>query len=302
MKWLSVFLVLILIWWNTLASAQEALNPKIRFLSDSVKVGQPVQLSLQVAYPYSRRILLPDTNHNFEPFELQRKDFFSTRTRNGISRDCVIYTLSTFQLDTIQHIQLPVYEFAAVDSVVHLSNFDSVFLVKQLSPKDLANPKFKSDLAYENVPKSINYPYLLLGFGVVVLLLVGINLFFNRPIQRFIYLIVENRRHKAFLKQFARIQSQMERSLSTDKMDQLLVAWKKYIQRVNGKPFTTFTSTEISHVLPDPALKQALSEIDRWIYGGIEMPDWRNRVESLKGISVLMFLQKKEAIRSGKFE
>lgn len=293
---------LILLWGTHLLTAQEALTPRVHFLADSVKVGQPVQLLLQVDYPFSRRILLPDTNHNFAPFELQRKDYFSTRTRNGISRDCVLYTLATFQIEINQRIQLPVYEFDASDSIVHLSNQDSIFLIQKLAPKDLERPIFEADLTYQNVARPINYPYLLLGFGIVILLLVAINFFFNRPIQRFIYLIVENRRHKAFLKQFERIQSQMERNLTTKTMDQLLVAWRKYIQRVDGKPFTTFTTTEISQVLPDPALKNALSEIDRWIYGGIEMTDWKVQVESLKAISILMFFKKKDAIRSGKFE
>lgn len=282
--------------------AQDLLYPKLRFLADSVKIGQPVLLELKVDYPFSRRVLLPDTNHSFAPFELQRKDYFPTRTRNGISRDCVLYTLSTFEIEPIQRVQLPVYEFDEADSIVHLSNPDSVFLIVKLVPKDLEKPDFKADLQYQNVARPINYPYLFIGFGVVVLLLIGVNFFFNRPIQRFIYLIVENRRHKAFLKQFERIYAQMERKLTTESMDQLLVAWRKYIQRVDGKPFTTFTTTEISQVLPDPALKNALSEIDRWIYGGIEMADWKVEVESLRGISVLMFLQKKEAIRSGKFE
>lgn len=278
------------------------LVPVARFFADSVVIGQPVKLSLTVQYESQRRILLPDTSHSFAPFELLHKEFFPTRTLGGISRDCVLYSVATFDLDSVQQIQLPVYEFISGDSLVYPSNPASLRVLTRLPAAEIQKPVFRSETGYLAVPKSVNYPFLLLGLGAVVLILFGINVLFNRPIQRFIYQVIENRRHQAFLRQFDRIKTLLERNLTTKEFEQLLVLWKRYIQRVDGKPFTTFTSTEISQVIPDSNLRKALSEIDRWIYGGLEMSDWRRHVESLKEVSVKMFLQKKEAIRSGKLE
>ena len=43
---------------------------------------------------------------------------------------------------------------------------------------------------------------------------------------------------------------------------------KKYIERIEKKPFTTYTSTEIAHNLKNENLKKNLQNIDGAIYGG----------------------------------
>jgi hypothetical protein len=163
-------------------------------------------------------------------------------------------------------------------------------------------PVFETALSPVPVARSINYPYIIIGASAIILLVLIVNFFFDRPIQKFIYLFLEARRHKAYLNQFEKINARMENVLTVDAVEKLLVTWKKYLQRVNEHPYTSFTSREIYQVLPDPVLRDALMEIDRWIYGGLDMKDWRSNFAYLKEISIQFYQKKREAIRNGKFE
>jgi hypothetical protein len=92
----------------------------------------------------------------------------------------------------------------------------------------------------------------------------------------------------------------LEKDLSIQKMEALIVLWKRYLQRLDGQPFLSYTSMEIVRVLPDPKLKNALQEVDRWIYGGMEMKELQNCISILQEKSLAMYELKREQIRNGK--
>ncbi len=273
-----------------------------RFSRDTIQIGEPVLYSLSVYYPYSSQVVFPDTGYSFGTFELWKREFFPTRTIGEISRDCVVFHLATFSLDPVQAIRIPVFERVGEDTIYHFPTDALVHLKPVFSGNLPSNPVVQTEVSPLPVPKRVNYPYILIGLGVVTILILLINIFFDRPIQKFIYLFLEGRRHEAFNRQFEKLHQQMEQGLSVDVMENLLITWKKYLQRVDGKPYTTFTSREIFQVLPDAALRDYLQEIDRWIYGGLEMKDFRLNVSYLKQVALMLYQQKREAIRNGKFE
>jgi len=277
-------------------------KPIAAFSSDTIQIGEPVRLSLSVRYPSHLQILLPDTNEMFSTFELRRKEFFPTRTIGETSRDCVVYELATFNLDPVQTISLPVLEFSQQDSIRKISNEARVFVKQSFEGALPKNPVVQSDLTPVPIPTRVNYPYILIGMGIVILLILVVNFFFDRPIQKFIYLFLERRRHEAFIKQHDKIRVLLDSNLNIDNIESLLNVWKKYIQRVDGNPYTSLTSMEIFKILPDSVLKDVLQEIDRWIYGGIEMKDYRFNIDYVKQVAVQLYQNKREAIRNGKFE
>jgi len=281
---------------------QELLKPVARFNKDSAKVGEPIKLSLSVNYKSSLRILFPDTNFQFSPFEILKKEFYPTKTIGEISRDCVVYELTTFDLETVQRIKLPVFQFSGNDSTGWYSNEASLHILQKFIGNLPEKPVFEQDLSLVNVARRINYPYILIGMAAILILILLINFFFDRPIQKFIYMFLEKRRHISYLKVYDKNYKQLESTLSVENVETLLVNWRKYIQRVDGQPYTSFTSMEIFKVLPDKDLREVLQEVDRWIYGGIEMKDWRFNMDYVKQIAVQLYLKKRETIRNGKFE
>lgn len=303
MKSGKIFLLFVVVFQGRFAfSGLGQTNPKVHFSQDSIRIGQPVQLSVCFKYKSEKRILFPDTSHSFAPFELLKKEFFPTVSSNGTSKDSVLYILTTYLPDTIQTIQIPVYEFNGLDSTIWVSNAASLKVIPSFKGPLPEKPVIYQDLSPQNIPTRFNYPYLLLAIGIFLILVLGINFFFNRPIQRFLYLFIERRRNAAYLTQFQRLNSQLEKNLTTENFERLINLWKRYIQRVDGKPYTTYTSTEIFKVLPQAELKKSLQEIDRWIYGGVEMKDWRNNLEQIKEVSTQLYNKKRENIRGGIFE
>lgn len=278
------------------------LKPNAYFSQPKIQLGEQVQFVVTIRYPSERRILFPDSVHSFQPFELIKKDYFPTKTENGLSFDSVVYTLSTFIPDSVQTLSVPIVEFQANDSLSWFSPPASVHVQTQIQGKLPNPPVVYEELSPVHIPTRFNYPYLLIALGVFMVLVLAINYFFNRPIQRFIYLFIERRRNQAYISQFQRLQNQLEKNLSKEGFERLINLWKKYNQRVDGKPYTTFTSTEIFRILPEPSLKEALQDIDRWIYGGVEMKDWKRNLLTIKEISLQLYQNKREAIRNGKFD
>lgn len=275
---------------------------KASFSRDTIQIGEPVLYSLSVHYPFASQVVFPDTGYVFGSFELWKREFFPTRTIGALSRDCVVYHLATFSLDPIQMVRIPVFERVGEDTILHYPSESQVYLKSVFTGNLPTKPVVQTEISPLPVPKRVNYPYILIGLGVVTVLILLVNIFFDRPIQKFIFLFLERRRHSAFIRQFEKLSQQMEVGLSVEAMENLLITWKKYLQRVDGKPYTTFTSREIFQVLPDATLRDYLQEIDRWIYGGLEMKDFRSNVLYLKQIALMLYQQKREAIRNGKFE
>jgi hypothetical protein len=96
----------------------------------------------------------------------------------------------------------------------------------------------------------------------------------------------------------------MEQILENDQaipqMEAIIVLWKRYLQRVEGKPYLTYTSLEINRLLADQTLKKTLQEIDRWIYGGMPIENLSQCLRNLREKSVELYEKKRNSIRSGK--
>ncbi len=284
------------------AQEGDSLRPRAAFLTEKVKIGEPAELALFLYYPSAYQILFPDTNAGFGSFTLIGRSYFPTRTIGDLSRDCVVYKLAAFSDDTVQTVSLPVYRFAEGDSLVYYAPPARIRVENQIRGTLPAQPVFEESLSPLPVPRQINYPYILIGMGIVVALLLLLNLFFDRPVQKFFYLFLEQRRHQVFLRSFARLRARLAAKLSVEEMENLLVLWKKYIQRVDGKPYTSLTTQEIFNLLPDEKLRDVLRETDRWVYGGVEMEDYNRNISYVLEVSVRLYQKKREAIRNGKLE
>ena len=157
--------------------AQE-LVPKGVFLKDTVKIGEQVLYSLSITYPVDADVLFPDSLFNFSPFELNQKDYFFTSSNESISFDSAVYNLSTFEIDSVQFLNLPVFLLNNGDSLVLRSDLDSIVLghvVLQI-PDSLA---FIENTIYREISKEFNYPYLIAGLIIFTVLFILVYLIFS---------------------------------------------------------------------------------------------------------------------------
>src|SRR6187549_3906460 len=123
---LSVTFVFI---FSVITQAQEV---KVRagFFADSLEVGEETKFYLSATYPSKLTVLFPDSTFNFAPFEYEDKKYFATQTTDSISYDSVIYVLSTFEIEKVQTLSLPVYAITNSDSVEFNSNRDTIMLAE----------------------------------------------------------------------------------------------------------------------------------------------------------------------------
>lgn len=242
------------------------------FGKDSVKIGEPIPYFLSARYPQKTNILFPDSTFAFVPFEFQRKVFFPTRTKNGTSVDSVVYYLSTFEVDSIQRLSLPVFVIQKQDCTAVSANHDSVFVLQMVKhvPDSVATEKLalKTNTAYQKVSWLFNYPVMMIILGALLVLALLTWIIFGKRIRKYYRLKKLNRSHKQFVEQYSQAVGQLKVNFSPSNAESAVVLWKNYMEGLLAKPYPKLTSREILQTEKDERLGQSLSNIDRSIYGG----------------------------------
>lgn len=282
----------------TISSAQE-ISPFGKFLKDSVMVGEEVQYSLSVRYPLDRQIVFPDSTYNFEPFEFYSKRFFPTRIDSTHAFDSAVYTLSSFEVDLVQRLQAPVYLLNGNDSTIILANPDSVFL-KELVTMMPDSLNFKENVTYRAVNYAFNYPYLMIGMGILLILLIGTYFLFGNTIQKKIKLYRMRKAYENFSLEFDRGIHKIKKSETNAQLiEEILVTWKKYMEKLEDRPFTKYTSKEILKVGFEKELKTVLQTIDRSIYGAIGDEEMHKNFEALEDFTLERYQTKTKEVKHG---
>lgn len=254
------------------AAAAQAQTVRVtgRFLSDSLKIGLPTAFVLTARYPENVTVLFPDSAFAFAPFEFSKLTYFPTRTTGGESLDSVVYNITSFEIDDVQYLQLPVFLVNARDCTVWTSARDSIFLdelVHQVPDSVQASAlPLRVNTSYQLVNKLLNYPLLVVV--VVVIAIIGITaaLVFGKQIRRYFTRRHLMKRHARFLATFQAELENLEHHFSAQAAEACLVVWKIYMEQLLQFPVTKSTSREIVNQLADQALKPALTDIDRMIY------------------------------------
>ncbi len=283
------------------ATAQEIVV-RGRFLTDTVKIGEQVRYALSTHHTSSQSVVFPDSTYSFAPFEIQDKIYFPTRTRNNISYDSAVYTLSTFEIDSLQSLALPVYLIHPHDCTAVYALPDTVVL-KQLvgsippsvAAKDLP---LKTNADYLNVKWLLNYPLLLIIGGIFIFVLIVTWIIFGKRIRKYFALRRLTKNHFAFLDRFNRNMEKMRKEGSSVAAESILVIWKKYMEGLVSRPYTKLTTKEILRLVRDEKLRAALQRIDRMVYAGDGTPS-KEAFDELRLFSQDQFSKKSEEVRRG---
>jgi hypothetical protein len=252
-----------------------AQKPIGRFQTDSIELGRPIDYALSYHHNPSAEVFFPDTTYNFYPFEIIRRNIFQTLTTNGVSIDSVIYTLVTFEITKNQKLGLPIYLLSKRDCTTVYSLADSVFL-KEMIKSNVDSLQLKTDTKLLPLSQQVNYPKILtyiLGILGVVLIIYAL---FGRFIRKQYTLFLFSRRHVDFQANYKKF---TRSTLDDVTIGKALVLWKKHLEWLEKRPYTSYTTKEIVSRLPSERLEEALREVDSAIYGGIlstQMPSAMN--------------------------
>lgn len=255
----------------TLKSSAQELLPMGKFLSDSAKIGLPVQYTLSLRHPPEMQVVFPDSGYRFAPFELIHKQYFSTKTDSRGSIDSVVYTLTTFNIDPVQRLQLPVFLVHQRDCTAAYAAVDSVLLTQLIhqSPKFLAP---KANIQYVPVRETLDYKFILLVTTISGLTMLVLYLLFGQQIKRQYRLYRLWREHRSFVSSYEKLRRRVRQKKEASAIENTIVLWKEYMQELHEKPYSSYTTKEIIEVIPNPKLADSLQMADRAIYGNA-MPD-----------------------------
>jgi hypothetical protein len=252
--------------------------PEGQFLTDSIEIGRPFRFGFSFRHLPEVEVFFPDTTHDFSPFQVLSHEYFPTKTDARGSLDSAVYTLVSFEVAKTQVFKLPVWVMTARDCTAVYSLSDSIYLhelVKETSPT------LQTDTAIVPLGRKINFPFILLIFSISALIGVTVYLFLGESIKRQWRLYQLFSRNQDFSRAFNRLVRSLTSKDSIESIEKAIVLWKQYLQRLEQKPFATYTTKEITDNLPDQDLSIALREIDSVIYGGV-VASKTNTVESLE--------------------
>jgi hypothetical protein len=283
-------------------STAQSVTVRSGFVPDSVTIGDKAAYYLTATYPRKLTVLFPDTTYSFQPFEFQSKKYFPTKTRDSISYDSTIYFLSTFEVDSVQYLQLPVFILHQQDCTVLSSTRDSVIL-KQLVTFPLPdtlkaeNLPLKTNTDYEEVSWLLNYPLLLIMVGILVLALILVWIFFGKKIRKHFAVKRLQKEHTRFLESYNQKAEAIRNLFSAKSTEDLLSLWKKYMEGIDARPYTKLTSKETALLLQNEGLGNQLRQLDAAIYG--HNTNVLESVENLRQHATQRFQQKLEEVTHG---
>jgi len=279
------------------SSYAQQLRPEGNFLNDSIQIGEVVPYRLSIRYPRSMEVIFPDSTYDFSPFEFSRKEYAATKTDSTHALDSVIYYLTTFEIDPVQELNLPIYLLTDGDSTEIFGIPDSVYLNEMITtmPDSVA---LKEDLNYLAVNQAFNYPYLLVGLGISLILLVVGYFAFGKQIRKKIRLYRMKKAHLKFNEDFEDVFGEIRKG-DKSQTETLLIIWKKYLERLEDRPYTKLTSREIASLSDAKSFSQALRTIDRAIYGKSGSDEILKNFERLEDITIERYNRKVMEVKNG---
>ena len=290
------FILALVIGSSALLKAQEV-NIEGRFQTDSVKIGVPIPYTLKAEYPREWNVIFPDSLFNFSPFEYERKDYFTTRSNDSISVDSVVYYLSTFEIDSIQFLRLPVFQVRKKDSIRHYTELDTVLLIELIEtlPDSI---QLKENTAYLNVPTEFNYPYFIIGLSILVIVVIAIIIIFGGRIRKAWQIRQLNKRYQKFVLKFDEAVAIAKLQETINAISNIVSVWKKYLEKLERAPYTKLTTKELHSLFDNnQELLGTLQAIDSWIYGGRKSD--KIPFEMLKDFAAERLHERKEEVKNG---
>ena len=283
-----------------IAQTENSIKVKGEFLVDSIKIGNPFPFALSARYPSHQNVLFPDSTFKFEPFEFAAKKYFPTKTVDGISFDSAIYYFNSFEIDSVQSLKLPVYVVQAQDCTSVWTEPDQVWLqhLVTMATDSIEATKLplKVNTFYEPVAWLFNYPLASIIGGTVLVLLIASWLVFGKRIRKYFKMRRMKKSFEKYLQVFNDSLEALMNSYSIAQAEKTLTVWKKYLETLEDKPFTKFTSKEILKVTNQEALSSHLTTIDRMLYAGVN-PSSFDAFYELKSYSEDCYYKKIEELK-----
>jgi hypothetical protein len=275
--------------------------PDGKFLSDSIEVGKPFFFSLSFLHPSRTEVFFPDTSYNFSPFEVISKKSFTTRTDQRGSLDSAVYQLISFNVSPGQSLKMPVFVFKGKDKdcTALYSVADTIFLRQENFQGITDTTSLKPEVGLLPLSHSFNFS-VFIGFLALAIGISGsIYWLFGSDIYKQWQLLKLQRRHLEYNRSYNRLLRNAKERENIKDAEKAIIVWKNYLEKLEKKPFATYTTREIMDNLPDEGLATALKNMDGIIYGQVKSKDMEKSMEVLKAGAQRLYRNKRRQVLEG---
>lgn len=268
----------------------QALKPKAKFLQETIRTAEEVQFCISIQHPKKVQLVFPDSTYNFSPFEYVNKVHFTTKSDTSMSVDSAVFTLTTFEIDPLQTLKLPVYILTEYgDSVEVFTNIDSLYF--QTVINKIPNPiVLAEETSLQKIDYDFNYYYTAIILIILLIIIGTFFFFFNKSIFLRYHEYLLNKRHKKFLLQF---QQQIDFS-KEEELQNLVWYWKDYLSKLEKKSLHAYTSKDLYKFYHDQPLYDELKKVDYYLYANPTEFD----ITVLKEFAEYIFRNKKEELKT----
>ena len=300
-RWISFIIVFGILSFLSITVKAQEVKVNGGFISDSLKIGEKTGFYLAAHYPSTSNVVFPDSTFRYFPFEWNDKKYFPTKTKDGVSVDSAVYYLSSFEVDRVQFLSLPVFIVQPQDCTAIQSPRDSVLISLQVAsiPDSIPVDKLplKMNTTFERVPYDFNY--WILGFviaaGVFIAIIVWVV--YGKKIRRYFVAKKLKRKHLQFLSTYNKFVDVLTQGFSAPTTESALSTWKKYMEELEARPFTKLTTKETFQVIPDETLLRTLSAVDSAVYGN--NTSVTDSLNNLRSFADQRFAKKLEEVNHG---
>lgn len=239
------------------------------FLEDSLKLGENIHYWMTAEYPPQVELILPDTTYKFSPFEFSAKEYFRSKLKNNLICDSAVYTLQSYEIDEVQYLGLSAFVLDELGDSTRIEVSEDSILFHSLVPLATDTTQLKTNLDYQLVHTQFNYPVLWIIIGCLLVTGLVIYFAFGSKIRKKLLLRKLKKEYIKFSEQLTiQIRSLKEQPRQED-AEHLLTEWKRFLEKLENKPFSKLTTKEIMAMEHTKELNGTLKKIDRCVYGGI---------------------------------
>lgn len=273
------FFLCVLSIFSSFTSLSQEIEYKIYFIEDSIKIGDSITLISTLKYPETIEIVQPDSSYNFGQFDfIGKKVFPSIKNANSIY-DSAIYFLRTFEIDSIQKIELNSIILNRNDSLNISSNEEYINLVYQV---ENITSTTKENTVLRTIKSIFNSEKLLIYLIVISFLLISLYLIFRKRIKKYFRVRRLKKDTEEFNQEFSYLLKKYELNNDINDLESVLLLWKRFMDKLTDKAYLSLTTNEISPLIKNKNLIKTLQEIDKNLYSNNKEIIKSNKLKDLK--------------------